>query len=261
MSKVLFFDVDGTLILNHQGVHEIDGRVIEKLKEIKAQGNHLFIATGRPYAFVNDYMKSLDFDGFVMANGSHVIVGEQNIFEKNLGYGNVKRLVEFLEANSVEYILQDNTYGYIKPHFSGLLEFYRTATINEANLVFEFDDSVFDQIIKMEVNMPKGMEAKFVELLGDDFNYDYNGAMDYFEIYDKDITKAQGIEKTLEFYNLKIEDSYAFGDGYNDIDMIKAVGCGVVMGNGVDELKEIADYITDDFMDDGLLKALNKFFD
>ncbi len=260
MSKVLFFDVDGTLILHQEGINEIDQRVISKLKEIKEQGNHLFIATGRPYAFVNEYLKSLDFDGLVMANGSHVMIDGKTIFENTLGESNVKRLVEFMDSNKIEYILQDNAYGYIKPHFENLLSFYQTAAVNENQLVYDFDESVFDKIIKIEVNMPKGLEQRFMDLLGNDFNYDYNGSMDYFEIYDKKINKAEGIVKTLEFYDLNISDSYAFGDGYNDIDMIKAVGCGVVMGNGVDELKAIGDYITDDFLDNGLLNALNRFF-
>lgn len=260
MSKVLFFDVDGTLVQNDKGVDKIPPAVIEKLNEIKEKGNHLFIATGRPYAFVNEYLTSLNFDGFVMANGSHVMVEGKSIFENYLGQRNVAEVVSYLDSHQVEYILQDNKYGYLKAQFTNLWEFYQRCNIKEDHIISEFDEAVYHKIIKMEISLPANLADEFIAMIDGKFNYDYNGTINAFEVYSKDITKAQGIEKTLAYYNLEISDSFAFGDGHNDIEMIKAVGCGVVMGNGVDELKQIADYVTDDFMDDGLLKALNKFF-
>ena len=260
MSKVLFFDVDGTLVQNDKGVDKISPEVIAKLNEIKENGNHLFIATGRPYAFVNEYLQSLNFDGFVMANGSHVMVDGKSIFENYLGQAEVSEVVDYLDKHQVEYILQDNQYGYLKQHFTNMWDFYQRCNIKEDHIVREFDESVYEKIIKMEISLPGHLADEFINMIDGRFNYDYNGTINAFEVYSKDITKAQGIEKTLAYYNLAIQDSFAFGDGHNDIEMIKAVGCGVVMGNGVAELKQIADYITDDFMDDGLLKALNKFF-
>ena len=260
MSKVLFFDMDGTLIDNQAGLSEIDGRVLDKLKELKQSGNHIFIATGRPYAFVNDYFMSLDFDGFVMANGSHVMIDGQTIFEQSLGVDAVKRVIEYMESKKIEYILQDARYGYLRPEFGAMHEFYKTCSVREDHLVFDFDESVYSKIVKMEVIVPKKLQKEVIEFIACDFNYNLYAAVDVLEIYSKSVTKADGIHKALEHYQLSIDDSFAFGDSHNDIDMIKAVGCGVVMGNGVPELKEIGDYITDDFMDDGLLKALNKFF-
>lgn len=260
MSKVLFFDVDGTLVQNDKGIDKIDPRIIDKLNQIKEAGNHLFIATGRPFAFVNEYLLSLDFDGFVMANGSHVMVEGKSIFENYLGHENVVEIVSFLESHQVEYILQDNKYGYLKAHFTTMWDFYQRCNIKEDHIIKEFDQAVYHKVIKMEISLPDHLAQEFITLIDGRFGYDYNGTINSFELYAKDITKAQGIEKTLNYYDLSIQDSYAFGDGYNDMEMIKAVGCGVVMGNGVDELKEIADYVTDDFMEDGLLKALNKFF-
>ncbi len=260
MSKVLFFDIDGTLISNHEGYSEIDSKVLEKFEEMKNDGHHLFIATGRPFAFVNEYIASVGFDGYVMANGSHVMIDGKTIFENCLGENKVRRIVEFLDSRGVEYILQDNRYGYLDPKFERMLEFYRTCTIKEDHLVFDFDDSIYSKIIKMEINMEPEMEAEMIEFLGDEYNYDFNGTVNLFEVYSKGITKAEGIAKALDHYRLAIEDSYAFGDGHNDIAMIKAAGCGVVMGNGVDELKQVGDYITDDFKDDGLINALNRFF-
>ncbi len=260
MSKVLFFDVDGTLTNFEKGINTLNDDLLSKLKEIKAQGNHLFIATGRPYAFVNEYLKSLDFDGFVMANGGHVIVDEKTVYENILEENRIVEVVEFLDRHEIQYMIQDNKYGYIKSEFVQLIEFYKTAAIREDHLVYEYDESVYSRVIKMEIQLPVEHKDEFTAILGDDFNYDYNYSLNYLELYAKGVTKAEGIKKTLDYYDLDIANSFAFGDGYNDIEMISTVGTGVVMGNGVPPLKEVADFVTDDFMDNGLLKALNKFF-
>ena len=60
----------------------------------------------------------------------------------------------------------------------------------------------------------------------------------------------------LEHFNLKPENAVAFGDGLNDLEMLKAVGFGVAMGNAHPQLKAVADYVTDDIDDDGLYKGL-----
>ena len=71
--------------------------------------------------------------------------------------------------------------------------------------------------------------------------------------------KANGIEIFLKHTGIDRADTFAFGDGYNDVTMMQAVGCGIAMGNGVPAVKEAADYITDSIFDDGIYKALEHF--
>ena len=71
--------------------------------------------------------------------------------------------------------------------------------------------------------------------------------------------KEVGIDKIIEYYGIKLEETIAFGDGGNDINMIKHAHIGVAMGNANKEVKEIADYITDDVDNDGVYKALKHF--
>ena len=69
-------------------------------------------------------------------------------------------------------------------------------------------------------------------------------------------SKAIGIQKILEHLDIPAENSYAFGDGANDMQMIEAVGTGIVMDNGIPELKEIADFVTASCSEDGIMKGL-----
>ena len=75
----------------------------------------------------------------------------------------------------------------------------------------------------------------------------------------KKITKASGLLKTLEYLNIPIENSYAFGDGKNDIEMLLTVGCGIAMGNANDEVKNHSNKITDTVQNDGVAKGIEQY--
>ena len=63
----------------------------------------------------------------------------------------------------------------------------------------------------------------------------------------------------LDYFGISLEESMAFGDGGNDIPMLKHVGIGVAMGNAEDEVKQAADYVTDSVDENGIEKALWHF--
>ena len=96
--------------------------------------------------------------------------------------------------------------------------------------------------------------------LGND-NYDYihNVEENSFEFYSKTNTKATGILKALEYLDIPLENSYAFGDGKNDIEMLSTVGCGIAMGNASDEVKSYAKKVTDTVHNDGIALEIEKF--
>ena len=79
------------------------------------------------------------------------------------------------------------------------------------------------------------------------------------EIVPKGYTKAVGIEKVCEYLNVPRENTYAFGDSVNDLEMIAYVSHGIAMGNGTEDIKEQADYVTDVLERDGIEKALKHF--
>ena len=70
--------------------------------------------------------------------------------------------------------------------------------------------------------------------------------------------KQNGILEVLKNYHISIDETMAFGDGHNDIDMLKLVNIGIAMGNANDEVKEAADEVTDNIDHDGIYKALKK---
>ena len=96
---------------------------------------------------------------------------------------------------------------------------------------------------------------EFLEKTGDFLSY--SKLNDYgYDVYAKDQTKATGIKHLIEYLNIDKKDTIAFGDGHNDREMIEFCEIGVAMGNALQKVKEVSDYITDDIENDGIYKAM-----
>ena len=81
----------------------------------------------------------------------------------------------------------------------------------------------------------------------------------FADVVPRGSSKAVGIDKIIEYYGISLHETMAFGDGGNDMAMLRHAGIGVAMGNAGDEVKEAADYVTDSVDDDGVMNALRHF--
>ena len=123
---------------------------------------------------------------------------------------------------------------------------------------YDFLEENIDNIL--QINLFVG-EEKEKELMSKIFkNCESNRWHPLFtDVNTKGGGKHIGIDKIIEYYNIDISETIAFGDGGNDISMIKHAAIGVAMGNANESVKNIADYITDDVDNDGVYKALKHF--
>jgi len=252
MKKAVFFDIDGTLMDCLNGINDITPRVKKAIRALQAKGNYVFIATGRPYAFLNDNLRNFGFDGFVLTNGAYVQVKENCIYKEAIDKNYVKEIVNNFEKFNIEYILQGEMYSYIKDDYKKLYSFYDSYSIPKKYLHGDYKIEDID-IYKIEMlcNDKKGIDY-CLSLGQGDYDYIYNIKTGSFELYSKRNTKATGILKILDFLNIPVEDSYAFGDGKNDIEMLSTVGCGIAMGNADDFVKGYARRVTDTVQNDGV---------
>lgn len=258
MKKAIFFDIDGTLLDCLNGITYITPRVEKAIRMLQEKGHYVFIATGRPYAFLNEALLNFGFDGFVLTNGACVKVKEKNIYKECINKDFIKNLTDNFEQLNIEYILQGETYSYIKDDFKKLHSFYDSFSIPKKYLEGNYNIEEVD-IYKIEMfcGDQKGIDY-CISLENDDFDYVHN--MDNsFELYSKRNTKASGILKVLEFLDIPIENSYAFGDGKNDIEMLSTVGCGIAMGNADDYVKSYAKKVTDTVQNDGVALEIEKY--
>ena len=135
--------------------------------------------------------------------------------------------------------------------------------VNDDALLVPVEEDWTNAVVVSTTHGVDGKDGKDGEKMLDEFKgvanltYWYEKGVD---IIDKGVSKASGIKDVLDILDLKKEESISFGDGENDLEMMSATGISVAMGNAVDDIKEKATYVTDSIDNDGLAKALEKYF-
>lgn len=261
MKKAIFLDIDGTLLDCFGGITEITPKVKAVIRALQANGDYVFIATGRPYAFLSQAILDFGFDGFILANGAQVIIDGKTIYSNPMDKEYVKKMASELEKLNVQYILEGGTHSYMKEEFKDFFAFYDEVGVSRDNIKCNYDIEKID-IHKIEMLCQSDEDAKLcLDLITSDPDYDYFASIskNAFELYLKKNTKATGILKAIEYLNIPIENTYAFGDGKNDIEMLSTVGCGIAMGNACDEVKGYANKVTDTVHNDGVAVGIENY--
>lgn len=262
--KLLFFDIDGTLINSFNGDHSIPKTVLTRLKKLQEQGHLIFVASGRPKSLLNKEIYKGNFDGYILVNGAYVEVNQNVIYTKPMDNEDSIQLVNILEETYCDYILETADKIYTSSTNKTLLDFFAEFE-DKSIFITDFDhNQILKETLKIETVLPKDKKDVLIQRIETKFPskiaYDQHGTDGAVELYPSDINKSIGVQKILDYYHMDQKDSYAFGDGINDIDLIKYCGIGVAMKNGVDELKSVADLVCDSVENDGLAKILDELF-
>jgi len=254
MIKAVFFDVDGTLVSHKtKTVPESARKAVESLRE---RGIKVLLSTGRHiHELKNMPTHDMEFDGYIILNGQVGLDGQKNIifshpFEKE----DVDGLLQIFEKKEYPFVLV-NKDGHYMNYVNELVEVamesvstpippireYRGEALYQATVfITPKEDAVF------EGKLPKGCKmARWGE----------HGA----DIIAKEGGKAIGMKFFSEKWGILPEEMMAFGDAWNDLDMIEYAGVGIAMGNAKECLKEIADDVTTDVDQDGIWNALKKY--
>jgi len=261
MKKAVFFDIDGTLIHFSEGVSEITPRVKQAVRDLKANGVEVWIATGRPYGFLPEQILELDFDVFVLANGTQIVYEGKTIYKAPLDKSFVLEMIEVFEQNQIQYILEGDHYCYMKTEFKKCGDFYESIGVKREMLIGDYDIHEID-VYKIELVCPnEGVMQKCLNLLEQHPEYDNFHSMTYLilELYSKKYSKATAIQEVLRMLDIPWSQSYAFGDGKNDIEMLQAVGTGIAMGNASYEVKAHADHVVDSVQEDGVAQGVYQY--
>lgn len=261
MKKAIFLDIDGTLLDMRGGIAEITTTVKQFIQKVQSNGDYVFIATGRPYAFLSDNIKSFGFDGFILANGAQVVIGDKTIYNYPIYKEIVEDISRGLEENKIEHILEGELYSYLKESCTEFYDFYDKVGVSRKYLEPNYNIEDIN-VYKIEAMCKNEREfSKCMAIAENNTEIGYFSSIDnrIVEMYLKKNTKATGILKVIEYLNLPIENTYAFGDGKNDIEMLSVVGCGIAMGNASDEVKRYADEITDSVHNDGVALGIERY--
>lgn len=257
MSKLnFFFDVDGTLI---PFGGEPSESVFSSLKSLRDSGHRIFLSSGRSPVEMDRRLSSIHFNGGVYCSGALSIIDGKEIWKKTFSQKEREEIFNYAERNEFLLIIQkgDGTYttreGY--DYFNRLLSWdHEIPGIKVVNSLTLSGD-VFKFLFLSK-------DGKCNRLREDLLSYtvvDNTDGVDQSlmkELTLSSIDKVVGVKKILEYLGEDKDSIVAFGDGVNDIEMIKYSGLGIAMGNGCNKLKGVADYITTTDKDDGVKNGI-----
>ena len=255
MIKAIFFDVDGTL-LSHK-TNAVPASALRALEALRQEGILTFMATGRHISMLRQLkaLEGLRFDGVVSLNGQYCCDESGIIYHCPLETSAVAALLDYLKAHPHPCILVEAARMYINFH-NALVEQVQAAIHSEMPAIGDLDRGYTQPIYQAILYMSDEDLAKLPPLPGIKLTRWNQGGAD---LIPSNGGKAAGITRLLEHYGIDKADTMAFGDGENDVDMFRAVGTAVAMGNACAEAKAAAHHITDDVDQDGIWNALKHF--
>ena len=254
MIRAAFFDFDGTLVPSDRP--ELAPSTVAALEALRARGVSLWLATGRAAyqvpAIITGGMGGAGApDGYICSSGSWCFDEGGVFFKDAIDAADVRAIVE--EARSGAYdilvMMPDRFFvNRISPRIRRQMD--------DANLVYpegDLDEALTGDVLQMCGYVDPGEEDLILAHTHHVVCYRWSPL--FCDIVPEGSGKGVGVARTLSHLGLSKDEAIAFGDGGNDVPMLRACGTSVALGNGTPEAKAAATFVAGDVADDGLYRA------
>ena len=262
--RAVFIDVDGTLV-------DYRGRVPDSARAAvataRSNGHKVFLCTGRSLSAIWTELYDVGWDGIIGAAGGYVEVDGTVIVHRHVPVEQVRHVVEFFGEHGVEYLLESNSGVYGSKGSPRRVREQMLWSVNDPDIRAELQRSVASFLDRIHLDLDLVREdINKVVFLGSDLTLeDLRGEFgEHFDLVPasvqgfggemsmRGVHKASGIEAALAHLGIEQADSVAFGDGFNDLEMLAYVGVGVAMGGAPPEVGAVADQVTGAPEEDGI---------
>jgi Cof subfamily protein (haloacid dehalogenase superfamily) len=248
--KYIFIDFDGTIMNSHTG--QIPQSTYDTIKELQNQGHQVIITTGRNLYLLEDYPKRLNINWVSGSNGRFLSKDLVTLdYEDPIPKQAVLDLIRDLKAHRIDYVLSTHDAYVTHQKFGPSIDlFSEHFKMQYPQIIETFED--YDHIFQINVFSDQEIPQEILNTTPLSFlRASHHGF---------DVTMGNTLkEKTLEYvrskYDVKREDIIAIGDGLNDMGMIQYAGFGIAMGNASNEVKAVANYVTETIDNEGLYQA------
>jgi Cof subfamily protein (haloacid dehalogenase superfamily) len=265
MIKLICSDIDGTLL---NAKRELSKKTIFEITKLKDKLPIVLISSRMPSA-MNHLQKQLKITNnpIVAYNGGLIMVNNKIRQSTTIPFEVVDKIMD-LNQNHLHLSLY-NTNDWFAPHLDHWTE--RETNNTKVNPTIKSNNEVLEAWQTNQTGAHKIMcmgkaelITKFYNLMSENFSDDihlYRSKDTYIEIAPKQISKRSAIEFLLETeFGLNMSEVMSFGDNFNDIEILKASGLGVAVGNAKEEVKLIADKTIENAKEDGVANFLNAYF-
>ena len=265
MIKMVVTDIDGTIADKDANISQKVRKTIDKLVK---KGVKVVLATGRMFRATYPVAQDLNLDTpLITYQGGFIkeYKDEQKIlYNKSTDISKAHEVIDYFRSKNIHINIYVNDVLYVEND-----DEYIKKYIENRNIVY----TVVDDLKQVEMNglhkvlgidkNPEKIKAATKELqdkYGDKL-YIIRSTPYFCEVSNPEASKGAALCYLRDFWGYKPDEVLAIGDQDNDIDMIKAAGIGISMGNGTENLKSVADFVTKSVDEDGFCYAIERFCD
>lgn len=261
MIKLVATDIDGTIFIPEK---EFTLEVKNCIKKLSNNGIKVVLVTGRMNAAASRIAKDLELDTPVVSyQGGLVVENGKTLYERYLTEEQTSRILEWAKVSgeNIHINLYNNDILYSEKECYEVQRYCN-------NLHTEYTIKNFSEIKKDKINKLLAIDysnpekiSRYEKELQEIFPdlYIVKSTPYFLEFSNPEASKKCAVEFLQNYWSLKKEEILTIGDQNNDIALLQAGGIKVAMGNATEELKAIADYITDSVYDNGFVSAMEKF--
>ena len=252
-SKLIFFDIDGTLYNSDKQVPESAKNAV---RQLKSDGHIVAIATGRGPFMYEKLRAELGIETYISYNGQYIVFEGEVIYDNSIDNSTLEKLSAQAHSNDhpVAFCDEKDLRVSTKEHEhvkAGIGSLKLDFEVSEDKAYFEGND-----IYQALLFCTQEEEAEYKSSYEDVYFLRWHEFC--MDVIPGGGSKAEGIKTLLDKMNIDIKDVYAFGDGPNDVEMLELIENSVAMGNGVPEAKAVSKYVTGHVDDNGLYDGLKK---
>jgi Cof subfamily protein (haloacid dehalogenase superfamily) len=244
--KMIVTDLDGTLLKGDKSISELTCKIMKKTRD---SGHKFVIATARPLRAANKFLEVLDIDAGIYHNGALINIAGKKI--DSFQIENPKAVIDEISGKYPNSNIAVESDDVLYSNFDAERLWPGNGYVFTETNFTEIEGKSADKII-IEVTSYDDMK-KYEECLNDDL-YIQLSENNIGMIMKKKATKSNAIKYIADLFDIEMENVIAFGDDYNDIDMLLSCGTGICVKNGVEEVQKNADIICDTNENDGVAK-------
>ena len=260
--KLIASDMDGTFLNSKMSY---DRELFKELyNKMKAKGIHFVIASSNQYYQLKSFFGDIqDEITYICENGALIFHNKENIFKRNIPKENVKKITDVLGENPLiktcvcglksAYILKGD------PEAKKLISLYWHRLIECDNF-----DNIDDDIVKFSLFAPENKKDEIEEELKEKIGHvikPVTSGDNCIDLINPKYNKGTGIKELCNLWNISLDECMAFGDSFNDIEMLKEVKYGYAMNNADDRVKEAASYMALSNDESGVLRVIKEYLD
>ncbi len=269
--KLIFLDIDGTL--TEPGKNVPPPSAVDAVCRARGKGHKVVLCSGRNYGMLFPVVQ-YGFDGLIASAGGYIEYDSQVVYDCPMTSQQQTKVMDIFKESGIYRTIGGRNHSYTD---EGFKEFLAENTQSEANSellrwriqienelgIYPMSEYDGEPIYGMAF-MSRGAERlkKPMQILQEEFDFciqdeDACGIVNG-ELSSKDFDKGKAVERLCDFLSISKENTIAFGDSMNDLEMLQAVEVGVCMANGSPSLLKIADMVCPSVTEDGLFKAFQK---